>query len=395
EAAELVHLLVVVGGVDGGAAAEEEERLEKGVRHEVEHGDIGPAAPEGDEHEAELADGGIGEDFLDIGLGDGHEAGEDGGDEANDGDDEHRPIGDFKERQEPGTEVDAGDDHGGGVDEGADGRRALHGIGEPHVKRDLRAFAHAAEEDKHDADEEVGVADLPGLRLVNDVLDVEGPGSFPEKDDADEEPNIADACGDERLFCGLGGAALFPVEADEEEGAEAHELPAHVDEEQVVGEDEHEHGADEVLEDGEEPVVARLAFHVADRKDVDHEADAGDHAEHDDRYGVDVNALAKVEVADIGPIDGGEDGGVAAGVEEIVEDEEEEDERSPDGEDAKVVPFTGEIAPKEGKHQEHARRDSGEQPGLFSSHASYSAPSTISRLPLRRRWPSPGCGTIG
>ena len=70
------------------------------MRHEVEHGDIRAAAAERDEHEPELADRGVGEHFFDVGLGEGHEAGEDSRNEAHDGDDEHCAIGDFEERQE-------------------------------------------------------------------------------------------------------------------------------------------------------------------------------------------------------------------------------------------------------------------------------------------------------
>ncbi len=55
------------------------------------------------------------------------------------------------------------------------------------------------------------------LRVMDDLLDVVRAGSLAEEDDADEEADIAHASGNERLFGGLCGAALFPVEADEKE----------------------------------------------------------------------------------------------------------------------------------------------------------------------------------
>ena len=44
-------------------------------------------------------------------------------------------------------QVDAGGDHRGGVDEGADRRWAFHRVGQPDLQRELRRLADAAEED--------------------------------------------------------------------------------------------------------------------------------------------------------------------------------------------------------------------------------------------------------
>ena len=50
------------------AGAEEQQRLEERVRHEVEHARHRREHADADEHEAELADGRIGEDLLQIEL---------------------------------------------------------------------------------------------------------------------------------------------------------------------------------------------------------------------------------------------------------------------------------------------------------------------------------------
>ena len=52
-----------------------------------------------------------------------------------------------EQREAAADEVDAGRDHRRGVDEGADRRRAFHRVGQPHVQRELRRLADAAEED--------------------------------------------------------------------------------------------------------------------------------------------------------------------------------------------------------------------------------------------------------
>ena len=101
------------------------------------------------------------------------------------------------------------------------------------------------------------------------------------------------------FFAASVARALLPVEADEQERADADQLPRDVEEEQVVGHHEHEHRGGEELEDREEPAVARLALHVADGEDVHHQRDGGDDAEHDDRDRVDVDAHAQLEVADV------------------------------------------------------------------------------------------------
>ena len=78
--------------VDDGAGGEEEERLEEGVRGEVEHRRIGTAATDGHDHVTELRESRVGEDALDVVLLDGDERGEDGGEATDAGDDEHARL---------------------------------------------------------------------------------------------------------------------------------------------------------------------------------------------------------------------------------------------------------------------------------------------------------------
>src|SRR5574340_577001 len=68
--------------VHHGAGAEEEAGLEEGVRHEVEDARPPGADPDADEHEAELRDGRVGEDLLDVRLNEGDERREDRGERA-------------------------------------------------------------------------------------------------------------------------------------------------------------------------------------------------------------------------------------------------------------------------------------------------------------------------
>ena len=123
--------------MDDGAGGEEEERLEEGVGHEVEDGGGVGGDSAGEEHVAELGDGGVGEDALDVVLDHADAGGEEGGGGADDGDDAEGVGGAVEEDVAAGDHVDAGGDHGGGVDEGGDGGGAFHGVGEPDVEGDL------------------------------------------------------------------------------------------------------------------------------------------------------------------------------------------------------------------------------------------------------------------
>ena len=87
EAAHAANVLLLVAAVNHRARAEEQERLEEGVRDEVEHADGDAAEAEAGHHVAELRDGGVGEDALDVVLRDGDERGEDRGGRADPGDD--------------------------------------------------------------------------------------------------------------------------------------------------------------------------------------------------------------------------------------------------------------------------------------------------------------------
>ena len=85
---------------------------------------------------------------------------------------------------------------------------------------------------------------------------------------------------------------LAEPEGDEQVGAQAHALPAEEHEQVVVRQDEDEHGEHEEVEVGEEPVVALVVLHVADRVVVHEHADRAHDEQHDRRERVDQVAPA-------------------------------------------------------------------------------------------------------
>ena len=112
----------------------------------------------------------------------------------------------------PGHQVYARGDHGCGVNQGADGCRAFHRIGQPYVKRELGRLAHRPQEYQEGGDVERGLTDRPILsRHVDDGGYLERARGLEQQYDADEQRNVADASGHERFLGRFrGGAALVP-----------------------------------------------------------------------------------------------------------------------------------------------------------------------------------------
>src|SRR2546421_7668452 len=134
--------------MDDAARSEEEQGLEEGVGHQVEDARGERANSAGQEHVAELADSGIGEHALDVGLYQTDGSGEERSGAADDGDDQHGGGGVDEKNVRASDDVNARGDHGGGVNQGADGRGTFHGVGEPAVYRKLRRFSGGAHEQK-------------------------------------------------------------------------------------------------------------------------------------------------------------------------------------------------------------------------------------------------------
>ena len=155
QAAHVADVLLAGAAVDDRACAQEQQRFEKRVGDEMEHADGGAADSEADHHVAELRNGGVGEDALDVVLSDGDERAEEGGDGADPGDDLECDSGGERASDlcahkwvDSRDEEDASGDHGGRVDESADGGRAFHRVGQPDVQRDLAGLAGGSAEDE-------------------------------------------------------------------------------------------------------------------------------------------------------------------------------------------------------------------------------------------------------
>ena len=258
EAAHAPDVLLLVAAVDDGAGAEEEQRLEERVREQMEHPDRHATDAQAHHHVAELRHGGVGEDALDVRLRHGDERAEDGRERAypRDGSKRdrlgHAGLLQLHQRIHASDEEDARRHHRRRVDERADGRGAFHRVGKPDVERELAGLANRTAEEQQ-ANRRAGRESANG-RMRNHLrqrvlFEAAAPGIVEEQraglgvepHDAEEEEHVADARGDEGLLGRRRRAGLVEPEADEQVAREAHQLPAHEEQQQVVRDDEAEH----------------------------------------------------------------------------------------------------------------------------------------------------------
>ena len=157
-----------------------------------------------------------------------------------------------------------------------------------------------------------------------DLVEAQRPEVDPDHDHAEAEPEVTDAVDDERLLRRSRRRRLLVPEADEQVAAQAHQLPAHVEEQEVVGEDQHQHAEHEEVQVGEEAPEAAVAVHVADRVDVDEESDRADDEQQHRGQRVDEEADLDVEVAGRDPLVDG-DLVLVAAEDDVGEDDHRED----------------------------------------------------------------------
>ncbi len=239
-------------------------------------------------------------------MDDGHGRREERGEPA---DPDDRELVDGREPEEEardGEEVDSRGDHRRGVDEGAHGRRALHRVRQPDVERELGALPRRSAEHHDAGDREVDRVPSEAVSLkerdvpVREDEPARGPAAAPggavgrEEPEVDEHPeqehDVPHPGDDERLFRGARRARPLVVEADQEVGTDADELPEEEELEQIVGEDEPRHRGQEQRELGVVPREAPVLVHVPDRVEHHEEADHRHDDQHQRRDRVDQSA---------------------------------------------------------------------------------------------------------
>ena len=149
----------------------------------------------------------------------------------------------LEQREHPRYQVDAGGDHGGGVHQRRDRRGPRHGVGEPHVERELGALSHRPEEEEdgtHKGDTGYGGCALR-CRGV-DLLDAEGAEGGPQDDGADGEPDVGHPVGVEGLHARRRVGLVLPVVADQQVRGHTDAFPSDDELDEIGGRDQHRPG---------------------------------------------------------------------------------------------------------------------------------------------------------
>ena len=209
---------------DHGTGREEQQRLEERVGHQVEDGGAVRRSPERYRHVAELRQGRIRHDALDVVLHDAEQAHEKRRDGTDDDDHGQRRRRELVERRHARHHEDTGRHHRGGMDQRRDRGRAFHGVRQPDVQRRLRRLAHRADE-QEDADQRHRIPgsarkDLDALRrdrlrLAEHGRVIERTREHDDGGDAEDETEIADAIHQERLEVGEDRRLALVPEADQ------------------------------------------------------------------------------------------------------------------------------------------------------------------------------------
>ena len=111
------HVLLMVHAVDNRTGTQEQQGLKEGVREEVEHRCLIGTYATGEEHVAQLRTGRIGDDPLNVVLGQTDGCREQGRDRTNNSDNGLGLGGVFEHRRQQAKHIDAGGHHGCSVDQ--------------------------------------------------------------------------------------------------------------------------------------------------------------------------------------------------------------------------------------------------------------------------------------
>ena len=214
--------------------------------------------------------------------------------------------------------VNAGGDHGGGVDQRADRRGAFHGVRQPDVERELRGFADGADEEQQaNRGEDADLARCLPWASREALAKMEEKSSERKVQKASKIPIVKPMSPMRvvmKAFLPASAADFFQEpEADQQIAAEAHAFPSDEHQGEVRGHDQSEHEEHEEIQIGEEAVVAAFVGHVAGGINVNEQANAGDDQKHDQGELVDLEIEVGAEIGRPGSRDLGANPGNGGG----------------------------------------------------------------------------------
>ena len=310
QATHIAHVLIMMHPNDDRARGQEQKRLEEGVGHQVKDGCRVGRRTECNCHVAELGQGRVGDDPLDIVLNDTQEAHEERRDGA---DHDHKRQGrfaQFEERTHACHHKDTGGYHRGGVNQRRDRGRSLHGIRQPDVQRELRTLAHGTDEKTdtgHGQERPLHDPEIKHLgrfsrcnfkhRCIVETAEMRQHQANPQR-----KTKVPHPVHQESLEIGVNRSWAGEPEPDEQIRNQSHRFPAEEELDEVVRHHEHEHREGEQADVGKETLVTSVLFHVPNGVDVDHQRHECDHAHHGRGQGVDQESDLKANTGNGRPL---------------------------------------------------------------------------------------------
>ncbi len=228
----------------------------------AEHGDAGqrpaPGAQADDGHqEPELADGAVGQQQLDVGLGQCPDPADQHAEHAQPDQGDPPQSGAGEPGRERRGEEDAGLDHRRGVQVGADRGGRGHRAGQPEVERHQGGLGDRAHQHQPDGHGDGG-ARRPVAQRRHHLVDLKAAGRLAEHHETDEHGQAAERGDDQRVDRRPPVGPALRVVPDQHEGEDRGEFPEHVDQQQVPGQHQAEHGTGERGERPGEPPERRV-----------------------------------------------------------------------------------------------------------------------------------------
>ena len=244
--------------------------------------------PECDCHVAELGQGRVGDDPLDVVLNDPQKAHEERGNRSDDDNKRKGDVAEFKQRTHACDHKDASGHHRCRVNQGRDRGRAFHRIGQPDMQRELRALTHRADKEADASDSHqrpLNNAEIKhrcgfGRRHLEDgcVIKTAEVGKY--QTNAEGKTEVTDAVDQERLEVGVNRGWPGEPETNQQIRDQSDCFPAEEELHKIIRHHEHQHREGKQADVGEEALVAGVFFHVTDGVDVDHQRHKGHDAHH-------------------------------------------------------------------------------------------------------------------
>ena len=182
----------------------------------------------------------------------------------------HRVRSHGEQTVHPADHVNAGSDHGGGMDQRGDRSRTFHGIRQPGVKGNLGRLAGSAKEEAEGDDRHDQAAVTEQVTVLGDLDEIQGPDAVlfadgpEERNSPSRKPKSPTRLTTKAFLAASPAALLMKVIPDKEIRTEAHAFPTDEHDQGVVAQNQHQHGEAEQVR-GRRSTGRNLPLHACSR----------------------------------------------------------------------------------------------------------------------------------